>query len=48
MSDASKAQLLALYDGTDDPLAGKSIEEKADVLRKTSYRDYLVPDDLMR
>jgi spermidine dehydrogenase len=41
VSDVSKAQLIALYEGTSDPLAGKSVEEKADILKKTSYRDYL-------
>jgi spermidine dehydrogenase len=41
VSDASKAQLMALYEGSSDPLPGKSIEEKADILKKTSYRDYL-------
>jgi spermidine dehydrogenase len=42
VSEASKAKLVALYDGADDPLAGKSVEEKADILEKTSYRDYLM------
>ena len=42
MADASKAQLLALYDGARDPLAGKSVREKRAILRRTSYRDYLV------
>ena len=37
----SKAQLRALYDGARDPLAGRTIEEKRDVLKSTSYRDYL-------
>jgi len=37
----SKAQLLALYDGARDPLAGRSITEKQRILRRTSYRDYL-------
>ncbi len=41
ISDASKAQLLALYDAARDPLAGRTIEEKIEVLRRTSYRDYL-------
>ncbi len=41
ISDASKAQLLALYDGTRDPLAGKTVEEKLAILKRTSYRDYL-------
>jgi spermidine dehydrogenase len=42
VSDASKAQLIALYDSTRDPLAGKSREQKTEILKRTSYRDYLV------
>jgi spermidine dehydrogenase len=42
ISDASKAQLLSLYDPTRDPLPGKSIEEKLRILKTTSYRDYLI------
>jgi spermidine dehydrogenase len=42
ISQASKAQLLALYAGQTDPLAGKSVEEKRAVLKRTSYRDYLM------
>ncbi len=42
ISAASKAQLIALFDAGNDPLAGKSAEQKADVLKRTSYRDYLV------
>jgi spermidine dehydrogenase len=42
VSDASKAQLIALYDSTRDPLAGKSSEQKVELLKRTSYRDYLV------
>src|SRR5262249_1152351 len=41
ISSASKAQLLALYDDARDPLAGKTTEEKLDILKRTSYRDYL-------
>jgi spermidine dehydrogenase len=41
VSDAGKAQLIALYESTRDPLAGKSVEEKLTVLRTTSYRDFL-------
>jgi spermidine dehydrogenase len=37
----SKSQLRALYDGARDPLAGRTIEQKRDVLKSTSYRDYL-------
>jgi spermidine dehydrogenase len=42
ISDASKAQLVALVDRTHDPLAGKSVEEKQNILKRTSYRDYLI------
>jgi spermidine dehydrogenase len=42
ISNSSKAQLLALYDETRDPLAGKSAEEKLLLLKRTSYRDYLI------
>src|SRR6266446_4146016 len=42
VSQASKAQLLALYDDTRDPLAGKSAAEKLNILKTTSYRDYLM------
>lgn len=41
ISPASKAQLIALYDRTRDPLAGRTLEEKIALLRRTSYRDYL-------
>jgi spermidine dehydrogenase len=41
ISEVSKAQLIALYGDTNDPLAGKSVDEKRDILRRTSYRDYL-------
>jgi spermidine dehydrogenase len=42
ISDASKKQLLSLYDADRDPLAGKSVTEKLRILRTTSYRDYLM------
>jgi spermidine dehydrogenase len=42
ITDASKAQLLALYDPTRDPLAGKSVAAKRRLLKRTSYRDYLM------
>jgi spermidine dehydrogenase len=42
VSDTSKVQLVALYDGARDPLAGRSVHEKLKVLRTTSYRDYLM------
>jgi spermidine dehydrogenase len=41
ISESSKAQLLALYQGELDPLAGKTAEQKAAILESTSYRDYL-------
>ncbi len=42
ISAESRAQLLALYAGERDPLAGKSVGEKRQVLEHTSYRDYLI------
>src|SRR5262249_25113028 len=42
ISAEGKAQLIALYQQRKDPLAGKSQAEKIDVLRRTSYRDYLI------
>ena len=42
ISVAGKAQLIALYDSARDPLAGKSVEEKLNIIRRTSYRDYLI------
>jgi spermidine dehydrogenase len=42
IADASKQQLLSLYDPARDSLAGKSAEEKVKILKTTSYRDYLV------
>jgi spermidine dehydrogenase len=41
VSAASRAQLLALYAGATDPLAGKSADEKKTILKTTSYRVYL-------
>ena len=42
ITQASKAQLLSLYDIGRDPLAGRPEAEKLNVLRHTSYRDYLM------
>ncbi|MGH6769131.1 MAG: NAD(P)-binding protein [Xanthobacteraceae bacterium] len=42
ISEASKRQLLSLYSGARDPLAGKSAAEKHHILKITSYRDYLI------
>src|SRR5438128_1087371 len=42
ISSASKAQLLALYDSGRDPLGGKTAQEKLEMLKRMSYRDYLV------
>ncbi len=42
LAETSKHQLLGLYDGSRDPLAGKSAEEKERLLKTTSYRDYLI------
>ncbi|MES1155842.1 MAG: hypothetical protein ABUL48_05365, partial [Pseudorhodoplanes sp.] len=39
--EESKAQLIALYEETRDPLPDKSHEEKNALLEKTSYADYL-------
>src|SRR6266478_4514902 len=39
---AAKEKLTALYLGARDPLAGKSLEEKLEILKGTSYRDYLI------
>src|SRR5712671_5598742 len=41
IAEASKAQIVALYSGAVDPLAGKSADEKRELLKRTSYRDYL-------
>src|SRR5262249_34008610 len=41
ISPAGQAQLLSLYDRSRDPLAGKSIADKREILKRTSYRDYL-------
>jgi spermidine dehydrogenase len=41
ISDASKEQLLALYDHTRNPLAVHSEGDKLQLLKTTSYRDYL-------
>ena len=41
VSAESKAQLIALYEETRDPLPDKSHEEKTALLEKTSYSDYL-------
>jgi spermidine dehydrogenase len=42
ISSASKAQLLGLYDSGRDPLGGKTSQEKLEILKRTSYRDYLI------
>jgi spermidine dehydrogenase len=42
ITDAGKQQLRSLYDPARDPLAGKSAEEKIEILKRTSYRDYLI------
>jgi spermidine dehydrogenase len=42
IADASRQQLLSLYDPARDPLAGKSTQEKTQILKTTSYRDYLI------
>jgi spermidine dehydrogenase len=42
VSAASKAQLVALYEGKRDPLPDRVVEEKQQILKSTSYRDYLI------
>jgi len=42
IAEASRRQLLALFDATRDPLAGRSAEEKLTILKRTSYRNYLI------
>src|SRR5439155_13629269 len=42
IAEASRRQLLALFDATRDPLAGRSVDEKLKLLKRTSYRDYLI------
>jgi spermidine dehydrogenase len=41
ISDKGKSQLLGLCEQTIDPLAGKTDAQKAEILKATSYRDYL-------
>src|SRR5207248_2863675 len=41
IAEGSRRQLLALFDAR-DPLAGRSLEEKLKLLKRTSYRDYLI------
>jgi len=42
ISAKSRAQLLSLYSTAKDPLAGKSVKRKKALLKRTSYRDYLI------
>jgi spermidine dehydrogenase len=42
ISDESRAQLIGLYSGMRDPLAGRSVDEKLKLLKATSYRDFLI------
>ncbi|MCC6775191.1 MAG: NAD(P)/FAD-dependent oxidoreductase [Hyphomicrobiales bacterium] len=42
VSAQSKAQLLALHEGGRDPLAGRTAKQKRALLKRTSYRDYLM------
>jgi spermidine dehydrogenase len=41
ISDGSKAQVVALYSRDNDPLSGRTAKEKREILKRTSYRDYL-------
>jgi spermidine dehydrogenase len=42
ISETGKTQLLALYSDARDPLEGRSVDEKIQLLKSTSYRDYLI------
>lgn len=42
ISQESKRQVLALYSRTRDPLVGRSIDDKRALLKRTSYRNYLI------
>ena len=42
ISEESRRQYLALYSKDRDPLAGRSRDEKIELLESTSYRDYLI------
>jgi spermidine dehydrogenase len=42
IAEASRRQLIALFDAARDPLAGRSVDEKLKQLKHTSYRDYLI------
>src|SRR5215475_6918581 len=42
IAEASRRQLIALFDPMHDPLAGRSADEKLKLLKRTSYRDYLI------
>ena len=42
ISPDSKSQLIALYAGGRDPLAGRTVDEKRAILKRISYRDYLI------
>lgn len=42
ISPKSKHALISLYDQTQDPLPGKTSAEKISILKKISYRDYLI------
>ena len=42
ISSKSKDELISLYEQRQDPLPGKTPDEKIRILKKTSYRDYLV------
>jgi spermidine dehydrogenase len=42
ISNDSKGQLLELYDGSRDFLYGRNLDQKRQVLKSTSYRNYLI------
>jgi len=41
VSDKAKADFIRVHSSTEDYMPGKSFEEKYEILRKTSYEDYL-------
>jgi spermidine dehydrogenase len=42
ISDKGRSELLGLYEQKEDPLAGRTAEQKIKILKTTSYRDYLM------
>ena len=44
LDEAARADVVRVYEGTTDYLAGRTTAQKVDHLRRTSYRDYLLHD----